>query len=55
MILGIVQLVVGVVGLCLAPMAFGDIGIALGFGAIASVLSGIGFIGMSRKIKKLTK
>ncbi|MEF2244233.1 hypothetical protein [Paenibacillus sp. IITD108] len=57
-IVGILQLVNGILGLILGSMMTGDIGIAAMIGAITSLLSGIGFLmpdgtpaKLSRKIK----
>lgn len=42
-IIAILLLLLGAIGLLLSTMMFGDIGIAAGIGAMASLLSGIGF------------
>ncbi len=53
MIIGILLIVLGIVGIMMGMIMFGDIGIACIVGALAALLSGIEFILMSRRIKKL--
>ncbi|WP_167859166.1 hypothetical protein [Paenibacillus cymbidii] len=48
-IIGILLVVVGVIGIILGGMMVGDIGIAAMIGAITAVLSGVGFLLMSKK------
>ena len=43
-IIGILLLIVGVIGILLGSMMFGDIGVAAMVGAASAILSGIGFI-----------
>ena len=52
-LIGILLVILGVIGLLLGMMMFGDIGIACIIGALAALLSGIGFILVSGKLKKL--
>ena len=49
-IIGIILVVVGVLGLILSGMMFGDIGIAAAIGSVSALLSGIGFIVANKKI-----
>lgn len=49
-IIGIIEIVLGVLGILMGLMMFGDIGIACIVGALAALLSGIGFIISSKKI-----
>ncbi|MCD7949931.1 MAG: hypothetical protein LUG12_06715 [Erysipelotrichaceae bacterium] len=55
MIIGILLIILGVIGIAMGMIMFGDIGIACIVGALAALLSGIGFIVTNRKIKKLSK
>jgi uncharacterized membrane protein len=42
--IGIILMVIGVIGVILGLMMFGDIGIAALIGAVTALVSGIGFI-----------
>lgn len=46
--IGILLIVVGVLGILMGMMMFGDIGIACLVGAISALLSGIGFLSLSK-------
>lgn len=48
--IGISLLVIGVIGLLMGFMMFGDIGIACIVGALAALLSGIGFLIVAKKM-----
>lgn len=48
-IIAIILMVLGVVGIWLGAMMFGDIGIACIVGALSALLSGIGFFVSSRQ------
>ena len=50
-LIGILLILVGMVGLLLGMMMFGDIGIACIIGALGALLSGIGFLQVSGKLK----
>ena len=52
-VIGILLIIIGISGIFMGLMMFGDIGIACMVGAIGSLLSGIGFISISKKIKQL--
>lgn len=43
-VIGILLIIVGAVGIIMGLMMFGDIGIACIIGAVAALLSGIGFL-----------
>jgi len=43
-VIGILLIVLGVIGILMGLMMFGDIGIACIVGALAALLSGIGFM-----------
>ena len=49
-VIGILLIVLGVLGILRGLMMFGDIGIACIIGALAALLSGIGFMIASAKI-----
>ena len=51
-IISILLLVVGVVGLGLGSMMFGDIGVAASVGGVAALLSGVGFSLVSKTLSK---
>lgn len=52
-IIGILLIVLGVMGILLGAMMFGDIGVACIIGALASLLSGFGFLSVYKKFKNL--
>lgn len=52
-VIGVLLIIIGILGIFMGLMMFGDIGIACMVGAIGSLLSGIGFISISKKIKQL--
>ena len=43
-VIGILLIILGAVGIIMGLMMFGDIGIACIIGAVAALLSGIGFL-----------
>lgn len=49
--IGILLIILGVVGILMGMVMFGDIGIACIVGALAALLSGIGFLSASKKLK----
>lgn len=52
---GIALIVWGVIGILMGSLMFGDIGIACMVGAVASILSGVGFLQADKQIKRLWK
>ena len=52
-VLGIILIVVGGIGIVLAGVMFGDIGLAAGIGAITAILSGVGFLLVVKSLKNL--
>ncbi len=52
-VIAILLIVLGVIGIALGLMMFGDIGIACIVGAVAALLSGIGFLMANKKLKNL--
>ncbi len=52
-IVGILLLILGVAGIGMGSIMYGDIGIACIVGGLAALLSGIGFLMTSGEIKKL--
>ena len=54
-IVGILLIILGVAGVIMGAMMFGDIGIACIVGALAALLSGIGFIIVDGQLKKMNQ
>lgn len=52
-LIGILLILVGVLGILMGAMMFGDIGIACMVGAVTALLSGIGFLITAKRIKDL--
>ena len=50
-VIAILLLIVGVLGILMGMLMFGDIGIACMVGAIAAILSGVGFLFVDKKIR----
>jgi len=53
--IGILLLIVGVIGLVLSTMMFGDIGIAAAIGSISAILTGVGFLKLNKLLGLQTK
>ena len=53
--IGILLIILGIAGVCLGGMMFGDIGIAAIIGALGAFLSGIGFLLGAKRIKRLER
>ncbi len=49
-IIAILLIIIGVVGIAMGLMMFGDIGIACLVGAAAALLSGVGFLMVNKKL-----
>lgn len=49
-VIGIILIVLGVFGIVMGLMMFGDIGLACIVGALSALLSGIGFLITSRRV-----
>jgi hypothetical protein len=54
LVIGVLLIILGAIGLLLGMMMFGDIGIACIIGALAALLSGIGFF-LSRKKSEIKR
>lgn len=52
LVIAILLLILGLAGIIMAGMMFGDIGIAAAIGAMAAILAGIGFIVVNRRLPK---
>jgi len=52
-IIGIILILIGIAGIGMGGMMFGDIGIACIVGGMSALFSGIGFMIANKKIKKL--
>ena len=51
-IVGFLQMVLGVIGLFMGMVMFGDIGIACMVGALSAILSGIGFLAAAKAMDR---
>lgn len=49
-VIAILLIVLGVLGLLLSTLMFGDIGIAAAIGSLTAILSGIGFFMLNKQI-----
>lgn len=49
-VIGILLIILGIIGILMGMMMFGDIGIACIVGALAALLSGIGFMIAAKKV-----
>lgn len=50
-VIGILEIILGVLGIIMGLMMFGDIGVACIVGALSALLSGIGFLIGAKKLK----
>ena len=53
--IGVLEIILGALGLIVGANMYGDIGIACIVGALAALLAGIGFLVAASRIKKLEK
>ncbi|MCD8149508.1 MAG: hypothetical protein LUE92_08090 [Clostridiales bacterium] len=51
-LIGILLIIVGIIGIAMGCVMFGDIGIACIIGALSGLLSGIGFLAAARRLRK---
>ena len=51
-LIGILLILLGIVGIVMGAMMFGDIGIACIVGALSALLSGVGFLCVDTRMKK---
>ena len=49
-IIGVLLMIVGVLGILMGMMMFGDIGIACLVGAVTALLSGFGFLQVDKRL-----
>ncbi|MFK5656397.1 hypothetical protein ACIA39_08595 [Lactobacillus delbrueckii subsp. bulgaricus] len=49
-VVGILLIILGVIGIAIGLMMFGDIGVACIVGALAALLSGFGFLSVNNKL-----
>jgi hypothetical protein len=49
--IGILLILLGIIGILMGLMMFGDIGIACIVGALSALLSGIGFLSVAKKLR----
>lgn len=54
-IIGIILFLIGVLGILIGSMMFGDIGIAAIIGSLAALFSGIGFFRLEKKVKQYVR
>lgn len=54
-IIAIILIIIGLIGIFLGSMMYGDIGLAAIIGASASLVSGIGFLKINKSIQELNK
>lgn len=52
-IIGIILIVIGILGMFLSLVMFGDIAIASFIGSITALLSGIGFVQVNKKLNEI--
>lgn len=53
-VIGILLIVIGIIGVLMGLMMFGDIGIACLVAAIIGILSGIGFLVTSKRLNEIS-
>ena len=52
-LIGILLILLGIVGIVMGAMMFGDIGIACIVGALSALLSGFGFLSVNKNMKNV--
>ena len=52
--IGILLIILGIVGIIMGAMMFGDIGIACIVGALSALLSGFGFLSANKRMKDVS-
>lgn len=52
-LIGILLILLGIVGVIMGAMMFGDIGIACIVGALSGLLSGFGFLSADKRLKNM--
>ena len=52
-VIAILLIITGILGVLMGSMMYGDIGLAAIIGAAAAMLSGIGFLGVSKNLKNM--
>ena len=52
-LIGILLILLGIMGIVMGAMMFGDIGIACSVGALSALLSGCGFRSVNKKMKNV--
>lgn len=50
-VIAIILIVLGIIGIAMGFMMFGDIGVACIVGALAALFSGVGFLMVNKKLK----
>ena len=48
-VIGILLILVGIAGLFISNVAFGDIGLSFAYSGVVSILSGIGFLAAGKR------
>ena len=51
--IGILLIILGIAGIVMGAMMFGDIGIACIVGALSALLSGFGFLSVNKKMRNV--
>ena len=52
-LIGILLILLGIVGIVMGAMLFGDISIACIIGALSALLSGVGFLSVNKRMKNV--
>lgn len=54
-VIPIILIVLGVLGLLISTMMFGDIGLAAAIGSVTAILSGVGLSKLNKQLSELKK